>query len=157
MNHSGTGLKKFQDANMETKELETMMKEAGVRLSPVRLLIARALADSSGPVSGLEIECALATVDRSSITRTLSLFLSSGLVHTIEDGSGSVKYELCVSRHNHSDGESLDTDLHPHFHCLVCGRTYCLSDQSIPEIALPEGFSARSANLVIKGRCAACS
>ncbi len=141
---------------METDRLEEMMKEAGVRISPVRTLIARAIAEADRPVSGLEIECALATVDRSSITRALSLFVSTGLVHTIEDGSGSVKYELCSSPHSHNDSEG-DPDLHPHFHCLVCGRTFCLHDQSIPVLPLPPGFTARSANLVIKGRCAACS
>ena len=141
---------------MDIAGLEDMMKKAGVRLSPVRLLIARAIAEAGAPVSGLEIECALATVDRSSITRALSLFVSTGLVHTIEDGSGSVKYELCMSPHSH-DGSENDTDLHPHFHCLVCGRTYCLHDQSIPTLPLPQGFTARSANLVIKGRCASCS
>lgn len=139
---------------MTNSEIEEMMKEAGVRTSPVRVLVAKAISEAPGPVSGLEIEFALATVDRSSITRALSLFVSSGLVHTIEDGSGSVKYELCHKAHDHSEG---DTDLHPHFHCLACGRTFCLPDQSIPDLPLPPGFKARSANLVVKGHCADCS
>lgn len=139
---------------MDNGVLEQRMTEAGIRLSPVRLLIARALADAPGPVSGLEIECELATVDRSSITRSLAMFVSSGFVHTIEDGSGSVKYELCKSPHRHGDA---DSDLHPHFHCLSCGRTFCLSDQPIPELALPEGFIARSANMVVKGICPDCA
>ncbi len=139
---------------MTHTEVELLMKAAGVRPSPVRLLIAKALSEAPGPVSGLDIECALATVDRSSITRALALFLSSGLVHTIEDGSGSVKYELCHKFHRHADA---DPDLHPHFHCVACGRTFCLHDQAIPELQLPPGFRAFSANLVFKGTCADCA
>ena len=136
---------------MTHAEIENLLKKAGVKTSPVRILVANAISEASGPVSGLDIECTLATVDRSSITRALSLFVSSGLVHTIEDGSGSVKYEICRTAHSHTDE---DSDLHPHFHCVVCGRTYCLSDQSIPSMILPPGFTAISANLVVKGRCA---
>lgn len=138
---------------MTTAEIEALMKESGVRMSPVRILVAKAISDAPGPVSGLDIECLLATVDRSSITRALSLFVSSGLVHSIDDGSGSMKYELCHKNHL-SKG---DSDLHPHFHCVTCGRTFCLSDQAIPVITLPPGFLARSANLVIKGLCSECA
>ena len=57
---------------MTHAEIENLLKEAGVKTSPVRILIAKAISDASGPVSGLDIECTLATVDRSSITRALS-------------------------------------------------------------------------------------
>lgn len=127
------------------------MSEAGLRPSPVRILVARAIAGAGRPVSSLELERALETVDRSSITRTLVLFSSKGLVHSVDDGSGSVKYELC--RHF---GEEHDADLHPHFHCLSCGRTFCLDSEPIPPVALPEGFEASSANYVIKGLCPSC-
>lgn len=129
-----------------------MLEGAGMRPSPVRLLVARAIESAGRPVSSLEIEQALETVDRSSITRTLVLFSSKGFVHSVDDGSGSVKYELC--RHC---GEEHDRDLHPHFHCLECGATYCLEHTPMPHIELPCGFESRSANFVIKGLCPKCT
>ena len=131
--------------------LEKHIESAGIRVSPVRLLVARTIAASSRPISSLEIERELQTVNRSSISRTLALFSESGLVHTVDDGTGAVKYELC--RHC---GESHDADLHPHFHCQRCGETFCLETEAIPEVKLPEGFEAESINYVVKGLCPNC-
>lgn len=133
-------------------DIEEMISAAGMRPTPVRLLVARAIAQATCPVSSLDIERALETVDRSSISRTLVLFSEKGLVHSVDDGTGSVKYELC--RHC---GEEHDRDLHPHFHCQNCGTTYCLEDTPIPVLELPGGFEARSANFVIKGLCPKCN
>ncbi len=132
-------------------DIEDILKRAGMRPSPVRVLVVREIERAGRPVSSLELERALETVDRSSITRTLVLFSAKGLVHSVDDGSGSVKYELC-----HHPGSDSDEDLHPHFHCTACGRTFCLEHESIPHVALPQGFSAVSANYVIKGLCPDC-
>lgn len=129
---------------------EIILKRAGIRLSPVRELVVKVLIEAAQPLSAAEIEETLDTVDRSSISRTLTQLCEHDAVHTIEDGSGSVKYELCHS----SDDD--DNDQHVHFHCLRCGETICLNDSLIPEITLPEGFTAHSANFVIKGICAGC-
>lgn len=139
---------------MKSAELETRMQTAGVRPSPVRVLILRTLIHSVSPMSSQEIESALETVDRSSISRTLALFADRGLVHTVDDGSGSIKYEACRSaEHCHYT----DNDLHPHFHCTSCGATFCFSSMHIPEIELPDGFSPVSINYVVKGLCPDCS
>jgi len=89
-------------------------------------------------------------MDKSSIFRSLSLFSEHELVHAIDDGSGSLKYELCTGE-NHSVH-----DMHPHFHCEVCGRTYCLRDIDVPQPCLPDGFTAHAVNYVIKGECPGC-
>ena len=132
-------------------DVTEMIEHAGIRPTPVRLLVARAIDVAGCPVSSLDLERTLETVDRSSISRTLVLFSAKGLVHSVDDGSGAVKYELC-----HHCGEDHDSDLHPHFHCLSCGRTYCIDELSIPPVTLPEGFEARSANFVIKGLYPGC-
>lgn len=137
---------------METIDIDHILALNEVRPSPVRTLVLKVMNASERPLSGQDIETALDSVDRSSITRTLSLFTERGIVHTVDDGSGSVKYELCRScdRHDHHD------DTHPHFHCIKCGETFCFNDQEIPKINLPEGFSYTSANYVIKGLCPRC-
>lgn len=139
--------------NLSVQKIEDMLTAARVRVSPVRILVLRELDAASGPLSGQDIEDALQTVDRSSITRSLAIFAENGLVHRVDDGSGAVKYELCrCGAHTEKDA-----DVHPHFHCLECGKTYCIDNQPIPDIVLPEGFVAQSVNYVISGVCPACS
>lgn len=138
---------------MNMSDIESRLKDSGLRASPIRILIGRFLERSGAPVSALDIEIALETVDRSSISRTLNSFAAAGLVHLIEDGSGSTKYEYC----RHSDDLLEHSDLHPHFHCTGCGRTICLSEETVPAVTLPEGYQVSSVNYVIKGLCDACS
>lgn len=130
---------------------EEILKSRGVRITPNRLLVARALEAATAPLSLLDIETQLDTVDRSSVFRTLSLFVRTGVAHEIDDGSKSMKYELCHA----TDAE--DSDRHVHFHCISCHRTICLEDTPVPEVALPDGYAASTVNYVIKGLCPDCS
>lgn len=138
--------------NSLIEQYDNMMADAGVRPSPVRSLVLRTLDASSTPLSSLEIEERLGSVDRSSITRSLAVFSDTGLVHTVDDGSGSVRYELCRSPHHHD----IHDDRHPHFHCTVCGVTECLISQPIPDIKVPEGYMVNGINVVIQGVCPDC-
>ena len=125
----------------------------GVRPTAIRLLVAQALTEADGPVSLADLEARLRTLDKSTIFRTVLLFENRHLVHAFEDGSGSLKYELCPDEHNHRPDDS-----HAHFYCTSCGRTFCLSQQvSMGGISLPDGFEPDSINLVIKGLCGKCS
>lgn len=150
---------------MTGAEACAFLEHNGVRPTPARILTVRALDNAGGLMTSLQIEDALQTVDRSSISRTLSLFVRRGLVHTVDDGTGAVKYELCRAPHHahghDKDGAAAlpvnDADLHPHFHCVECGRTYCINGVAIPRIALPEGFSPLTASMVIHGVCADCA
>lgn len=143
-------------------DIDRMLQEADIRPTAVRILVAALLARAQRPLSTLEIEHELDTVDRSSITRALSLLHDHGLVHAIDDGSGSTRYELC---RNHADedsesicrGEGIHRDLHAHFHCRQCGLTECLRDADIHIPPLPDGYRAETASFVITGICAACS
>ncbi|MDY2641774.1 MAG: hypothetical protein SOW01_05295, partial [Mediterranea sp.] len=60
-----------------------------------RISILKQLAQATHPLSLRELEELLDTIDRSNLFRTLTLFRKAHLVHVIEDGSESVKYELC--------------------------------------------------------------
>ena len=134
-----------------TEDIEHRMEAHGVKPTAMRIMILRTLDAAERPLSGLELEQLLVTADRSTITRTLSLFSEKHLIHLIEDGSGSARYESCPSHEHHSV-----SDLHAHFHCSACGRTFCLPSTAIPAVALPEGFSATTANFVITGLCPDC-
>jgi len=137
---------------MDTLFYEQLLGQHGVKPTANRIVVAQALARSAMPMSLSELESSIVSIDKSGVFRTLRLFVEHHLVHTIDDGSGGTRYELCQS-HSH-DGE--DDDLHPHFFCERCRRTYCLRDLALPHIDAPEGFLVTSANYVIKGICPQC-
>lgn len=132
-------------------EEERILESAGVRVTANRLLVLRALLSAPAPVSLIELETELETLERSSISRTLTLFADHDLVHLLEDGRGITKYELC-----HSHDHSAQNDEHPHFYCEKCRRVFCLDSEVIPPVAVPDGFEVRSVNYMLKGLCRDC-
>lgn len=129
-----------------------ILEERGIRPTPNRILLVRALERATSPLSLAELETLLDSVERSAIFRSLNLFRSADLVHAIADGSGSTKYELCRESHACTPGH-----LHAHFHCSRCGATICLPDTPVPVVTLPEGYTASEVNFVVTGLCPRCS
>lgn len=137
---------------MDTRQCEEKLKRKGIKPTANRILILYAMQTAARAVSLSELESMLDTIDKSSIFRTLTLFLKRQLIHAIEDGSGSLKYEVC------DGGEKCSlSDMHIHFYCEICHRTFCFRTIDIPLVDLPEGFSARSINYMVKGVCEECS
>ena len=102
-------------------------------------------------MSMTELESVLETIDKSNIFRALQAFREGHLVHVLEDTGDGVRYELC---HSHHDDE--DDDVHVHFYCEKCHRTYCLEDTPIPPVSVPEGFDVQTVNYLLKGICPDC-
>ncbi len=129
-----------------------------IKPTSVRVLVLNELERADCALSLTDLEARLGTVDKSSIFRTLSLFLSHHMVHSIDDGTGMMKYALCEPSCHCGEGEhgGID-DFHTHFRCERCGRTFCLRGLPVPSVPLPKGFSLRTANYVIVGLCAECS
>jgi len=133
------------------ESLEQLLQEHGVKPTANRLLIAKALQEAPGPMTMMELEAELETIDKSNVFRALTAFREAHLVHVLEDTGEGIRYELC-----HSHGEDHDEDLHVHFYCTRCHRTYCLENLPIPAVEVPEGYLWESANYLIKGICPAC-
>lgn len=133
------------------KNVEELLRNSGISPTPVRMLVYKCLRDSSSPKSLSDIEEELESVDKSTISRTLSLLREHHLLHSFNDGSGSVKYETCSTA-----SHDMENDTHVHFRCQVCGRTICLTSISIPEVVLPQGFVAKESNYIISGTCKEC-
>lgn len=140
---------------MAIKEAEEILRKGGVSPTPNRILVVRELATAKSPLSLTELEQRLDTLDKSSVFRVLTLLSNRDLVHAVEDGRGIAKYELCHA--THFDDIVGDDDLHYHFYCTQCQRTFCLPDLKIPDLRVPEGFKVRGANFMIKGICPDCS
>lgn len=134
------------------KKAEELLASRNVKATANRIIVLDALLSATRPLGLVELETEIETMDRSSIFRALSLFLNADIVHGIEDGSGSLKYEIC-----HGDGHCSIDDMHVHFYCEKCGKTYCLESLHIPQVALPEGFTPHTFNYIIKGHCPSCS
>ena len=116
---------------MDNRKCIERLEKKGVRATSIRILVLDALMNASG--------------------RTLEVFEKNHLVHSIDDGTGSIKFEVCES-----EDDCSIADMHTHFYCEKCHRTFCLKEISAPLVDLPEGFQAHSVNYIIKGICPDC-
>ena len=112
--------------NNHKKEYLLLLDDHGIRPTANRILVAEALDRAGRPMSLMELEDRLLTLDKSSISRC----------------------------HSHSHHE--DDDQHVHFYCEKCHRTFCLNDTPIPPVELPDDYVPLSVNYMVKGICAAC-
>ena len=128
------------------------LERRGIRPTAIRLLILRNMFRGGVTVSLPQLETLLPTVDKSTISRTLSIFLLHHLIHAVDDGSGSLKYNVCDD-----DCDCTVEDEHTHFYCERCKRTFCLKQIHVPVVPLPPGFTLNSVNYVLKGLCPECS
>ena len=133
--------------------IEELLESKGVRITAMRLLISKFLAEKKVAVTLSDIENAFAKADRTTLYRTLKTFEEKALVHQIDDGTGITKYAMCEEGCNCE----MERDLHLHFHCNNCGETVCLTEHKIPQIKVPDGFVSDNVNLVVKGICDKCS
>lgn len=136
---------------MNTNEMENILTSKGIKPTSNRMLVLKELEKSSHPVNLAELEMSLHPMDKASIFRVLDLFSEKDIVHVIEDGSRSLKYELC----NRKDNDPL-SDQHAHFYCEKCGSVECLEDV-VPDIPIPEKYKVKSVNFMFKGICPKCN
>ena len=136
---------------MSQKNLETKLEASNVKPTAMRLLVLQYLTEKGRAVSLKKIEAEFDRADKSTLFRTLKTFEANKLVHCIDDGTGMVKYALCLESCN-----CAPEDQHFHFFCFKCEETFCLTELNIPTINLPHNFTLKEANMVIKGTCANC-
>lgn len=133
-------------------EEENLLAKGGVKPTANRLLVVRHLIASTHPLSLIELETELETMDRSSISRVLNLLLEHDVIHAFEDGRGITKYEIC-----HGENHCSIDDMHAHFYCEKCNTVFCFEDISAPYINIPAEFKIRSVNYMLKGLCPKCA
>lgn len=129
--------------------IENELASADVRITAIRLLVYKEIKRFDSVFSLVDLGNRLPTLDKSTLFRTLRLFLDKKILHEINDGSGFKKYCLCHS----FDVRHMS---HVHFTCVSCGSTFCIKDVSVPQIQLPDSFRILDANYVLKGFCSKC-
>lgn len=136
---------------MNPQDIISRLESKGIRPTANRILVMKTLMGEQNPQSLSNLERKMVSMDKSSIFRTLTLFLEHDVVHAFEDGRGVLCYELCEEKGacDHHDGPI-------HFYCESCQRSFCMEDIHIPSFELPEGFYPHSISFVIKGECPDC-
>jgi len=128
------------------------LQEIGYRLTPQRMMILEAIADSGGHISAEEIHeqvrVAYPYLDISTVYRTLDLLKTLHLVSETDMGRGHAQYEL------------LSKGLHHHLICTECGRILDMENSFLDplRLAIEEeyDFHAETEHLAIFGICGDC-
>lgn len=139
-------------ATTTNSPLVQKLKSRSIKPTAMRLLVLEYLFEKDEAVNLSDVEHHFAHSDRTTLYRTLKTFEEHGLVHEIHDLSGSAKYALCADDCSCTYPE----DVHVHFYCNSCKKTFCFPDRSVPSINLPNDYQPVSGDLVISGLCPAC-
>lgn len=135
---------------MEDKVVERLQNK-NIKPTAIRILVLQHLKRCNNAIGLADLEEAFDKVERTTLYRTLKTFEEKCIVHSIDDGTGVPKYALCEEA-----CECKLEHLHIHFHCISCGKTFCLKDLSIPNIELPTNFKSTKTNMVVQGVCEKC-
>jgi Fur family ferric uptake transcriptional regulator len=130
---------------------DNLLNNRNIKPTAMRELVLKVLTEQTTAISLAELEHKFQKADKVTLYRTLKTFEENKLIHSIDDGTGSVKYALCTE-----SCQCSPQDLHVHFYCAKCQRTYCLNEIPVPSIKLPVHFSLESITMVVKGICSNC-
>jgi Fur family transcriptional regulator, ferric uptake regulator len=123
-----------------------------VKKTSPRVSIINALQNSDFPLSESEVKERMGDLyDRITFYRSAQTLIEAGIIHRIVAGHVT-KYAL-----NHcGDGHHHETD-HIHFFCQQCSALVCMNDIKVQSYPLPEGFTNKACDVVIKGTCRLCN
>ncbi|MCE5320424.1 MAG: transcriptional repressor [Bacteroidales bacterium] len=133
------------------KNTDDKLISRNIKPTAMRELVFDILTEQTAAISLSDLEQNFQKSDKVTLYRTLKTFENKKLIHSIDDGTGSVKYALCAE-----NCQCNPHDLHVHFFCTKCKHTYCLNDTPIPSVTLPLDFEIKTINMVVKGTCANC-
>ncbi len=132
-------------------KFDKQLQTKHIKPTAMRQLVLQVLTKQKTALSLPELEEIFVRADKATLYRTLKTFEKNKLIHSIDDGSGAVRYALCSE-----ECDCSIEDLHVHFLCSKCNKTYCLNEIPVPTIKLPVGFSLENVSMVVEGICANC-
>jgi Fur family transcriptional regulator, ferric uptake regulator len=134
-------------------KLEQQLAARKIKPTAMRLVVLDYFRNHDFALSLKDLESGLENTDRVTLFRTLKTFVDHKILHTVDDGSGSVRYAVCAD----TCECGYPQDIHIHFYCKICRETHCLPTVKVPAIPLPPSYSPEEANVVVKGVCARCT
>jgi len=105
------------------ENIENKLLERNIKPTAMRELVLKVLMEQKVAVSLSDLENKFDKVDKVTIYRTLKTFEENKLIHSIDDGTGSMKYAVCKE-----SCQCHPEELHVHFLCTVCNQTFCLNE-----------------------------
>ena len=130
-----------------------ILREAGYRLTPQRVMVLQAIAESDGHLTAEAIHQRVIQLypylDIATVYRILQLLKRLHLVTEIALGDGSAQYEVA------------EPNKHHHMVCRGCGRTFDLSPSYLEELRMrlikEFGFEPDLEHFAVAGACAECA
>lgn len=136
------------------RKAQDLLLKYGLRKTSCRVSVLALLMQHNYALAHADLEKQLGSdYDRVTLYRTLYAFKEQGLVHSITDRNGIMKYALCRDVCNHLQHQHD----HVHFCCCKCGQTYCLDEVRLGPIILPEGYLAGDVQFSVQGICKQCN
>lgn len=133
-------------------DVENLLSGAGLRATRQRVVVLRLLIDKASPLSHGEITAMLdEPLDKVTLYRTLQTLREANIVHQVQGLDGV--WRFCA----HDPNSQRCPGNHPHFLCLSCGKMFCLTDQKMPRVEVPEGVTVEGKQLVVYGTCSDCA
>lgn len=131
------------------RDLEKLLAGQGLRVTLPRKAVFRVLQSADRPLSHAEIASALTTIDKTSVYRTIELFLKWGVVIGVAHG-WKQRYELADPFRPH----------HHHLHCVKCDSITQIQsgklEELINEIADANQFRVTGHVFEVAGVCQDC-
>lgn len=136
----------------ENMDYEGIMHAAGYRVTPQRVMILDAVCEGGGHTTLKQVSVRLRkmdpSIDRSSLYRTLKLFVQLGLVVSAETPAGETVYEIPKPHRHH------------HLVCRACGKEQEIGQEAIRGmvalVSREYRFTVDMDHLVLYGLCEAC-
>ncbi len=134
-------------------DYEEIIRAAGHRVTPQRVLILDAVCEGGGHTTLGEVYARVRqvdqSIDRSTLYRTLKLFVDLGLVVSADTGDGETYYEIAKLHRHH------------HLVCRQCGKEeeieHTLLQRMFDQVLLEYGFKVNTDHLVLFGLCSECA
>jgi Fur family ferric uptake transcriptional regulator len=134
-------------------EYEEIIRAAGHRVTPQRIYILDAVCEGGGHTTLGEVYARVRqvdpSIDRSTLYRTLKLFVELGLVVSADTGDGETYYEIAKLQRHH------------HLVCRQCGKEqeieHAVMQRMFDQIFQQYAFKADTDHLVLFGLCSACA
>lgn len=135
-----------------TMDYERIIRAAGHRVTPQRVFILDAVCEGHGHTTLGEIYARIRevdpSIDRSTLYRTLKLFVDLGLVVSADTGDGETYYEIAKQHRHH------------HLVCRRCGKEqeieHAVMQGMFDQVYQQYGFRPETDHLVLFGICADC-
>ena len=139
------------DLGREMAEFVKVCRRAGIRVTPQRMAVYKALAGSKEHPSAVmvyrEVRKEQPNISLDTVNRTLQTLSEIGVAFVVEGSGGAVRYDA-------------DMEEHQHFKCLKCKRIIDFHEEGFDNIGPPasigERFVILRKTVYFEGICEAC-